>query len=117
VAIDAIRPAANVAADPRHRFEVDPALLIAAYRAARAGGPEIVGHYPSHPAGAAVPSAIDAEMAQAEGEVWLLVGGDGTIRAWRATPGGILHGRFEPTELTGSPQPRLAPVAPERHEG
>jgi len=115
--VSEIRPAINVAADPLHRFEVDPALLIATYREARAGGLDIIGHYHSHPAGEAVPSAVDAEMARAEGEIWLLAGGDGTLRAWRARRGGTLHGRFEPVELmTGSPQPLLARAVPERHE-
>ncbi|MFM6831200.1 MAG: Mov34/MPN/PAD-1 family protein, partial [Novosphingobium sp.] len=40
-------PAANIAPDPAHHFEIDPAALIAAHRAARSGGPEVVGYFHS----------------------------------------------------------------------
>lgn len=115
-----VRPAANIAAQPRHRFEIDPAVLIAAHRSARAGGPAIIGHYHSHPSGTALPSSVDAAMAQRNGELWLIVGGDGAITGWRAVmPGtsGTLHDCFEPVELTGSPQGALAPAPSGRHEG
>ena len=117
IEISAILPAANVAPEPLHRFEVDPAILIAAHRNARDGGPALVGHYHSHPAGAPVPSPVDAEMAGVEGEIWLLAGSGGAVRAWRASCGGSLHGRFEPVELFASPQAPLAPAAAERHDG
>lgn len=118
--ITQLRPASNIAAQPLHRFEIDPAVLVAAHRAARAGGPEIIGHYHSHPAGPALPSAIDAAMAQGDGEIWLIVGRDEAISGWRASkPGGPhwLHDCFEPVELTGSPQGALAPDPSGRHEG
>jgi desampylase len=89
-----IRPATNVAAHPEHRFEIDPAVLLAAYKAARTGGPAIIGHYHSHPHSLAEPSATDAEMAEKRGEYWLIVGGDGTAIAWRAEPQGPVHGCF-----------------------
>src|ERR1700761_3740037 len=47
----------NVAADPATGFEIDPASLIAAHKAARAGEPALVGHYPSHPNGSSKPPA------------------------------------------------------------
>lgn len=84
--IEAIRPAANVAADPSRHFELDPAVLIAAHRAARMGGARIVGHYHSHPGGFPVPSATDAVQAAPDGSLWLIVGG-GTARLWVAGPG------------------------------
>ena len=65
--IAAIAPAANVAPDPARHFELDPAALIAAHRAARAGGPPIIGHYHSHPSGVAVPSATDTACAPPAG--------------------------------------------------
>ena len=114
-----LRPAANIAAQPHHRFEIDPAVLIAAHRAARAGGPAIIGHYHSHPSGTASPSAIDAAMAQRNGELWLIVGSDGAITGWRAVMPGTsaaVHDCFEPMELTGSPQGALAPAPSGRHE-
>jgi proteasome lid subunit RPN8/RPN11 len=113
--VDAILPAANVADDPQHCFEIDPAVLLAAHKAARAGGPEIVGHYHSHPRGEPVPSATDAAMAQGEGEIWLIVGHDGAMRAWQARPEGSLHGRFLPIELALTDESGLAPAGAPRH--
>ena len=88
--IEAILPVANVAADARRRFEIDPAALIAAHKAARAGGPRVAGYYHSHPAGPAEPSAADRAEAVGDGRVWAIFGG-GEARFWRDTPGG-----FEP---------------------
>ena len=86
------RPATNVAADPATTFEIDPAALLAAYRAQRVGGPRLVGHYHSHPAGQAVPSACDAEAAE-PGSLWLILAG-GTARAWRAGTGNFAELRI-----------------------
>ncbi|MHA3790929.1 M67 family metallopeptidase [Sphingomonas sp. YL-JM2C] len=80
--VAALRPCANVAADPRDSFEVDPAALIGAHRAARAGGPALVGHYHSHPGGSPVPSARDAAAAE-PGSYWIIAG-SGALRAWYA---------------------------------
>lgn len=76
------RPAANVAADPLRRFEIDPAALIAAHRAARQGGLPVIGYYHSHPSGHPVPSAADCEHAGADGSVWAIVSG-GDVAFWR----------------------------------
>ena len=84
--IEAIAPAANVAADPARHFELDPAVLIAAHRAARSGGPRVIGHYHSHPSGVAIPSATDAACAMPDGTLWLIVAGE-AVRLWRAQPG------------------------------
>lgn len=70
--IDGFRPAANVAADPSTTFEIDPAALFAAHRAARAGGPSPVGCYHSHPHGPASPSARDVAGAD-PGQYWLIL--------------------------------------------
>jgi proteasome lid subunit RPN8/RPN11 len=59
-----------------------PAALIAAHRAARAGGPALVGHYHSHPGGSPVPSARDAAAAE-PGSYWIIAG-SGALRAWYA---------------------------------
>lgn len=96
--IEAILPAANVATDPARRFEIDPRVLFAANRAARAGGPEVVGHYHSHPNGRAEPSPCDAAAAVAS-ELWLILSG-GEARLFRAVPAGPVAGRFEPVGLT-----------------
>ncbi|MBA3897723.1 MAG: M67 family metallopeptidase [Sphingomonadaceae bacterium] len=75
-------PAANVAADPARRFEIDPTALFAAIRAERAGGFAILGHYHSHPGGDARPSAEDTRLAIDDGRVWVIVAG-GSFTAWR----------------------------------
>jgi proteasome lid subunit RPN8/RPN11 len=99
--ITAIRPAANVAAEPVKAFELDPAVLLAAHREARAGGAAILGHYHSHPGGLAEPSACDAAVAAGEGELWLVVA-RGQARLWRAVRGGPVHGAFAAeTMVTG----------------
>ncbi|MBJ7378145.1 M67 family metallopeptidase [Sphingobium sp.] len=96
--IEAIAPAVNVAPDPARHFELDPATLIAAHRAARSGGPKIIGHYHSHPSGIAAPSATDAACAAPDGNLWLIVGaGDATI--WRAGPGTAVNVHFTKMHL------------------
>jgi desampylase len=71
--IDDFAVAANVANDPARHFEIDPVVLIAAFRAARNGGPQIVGYFHSHPNGIAEPSATDHAMAAPDGAIWLIV--------------------------------------------
>ena len=80
------RPAANVAPDPARHFELDPAALLAAHKAARAGGPAIMGHYHSHPGGCPEPSATDAACAAPDGSLWLILG-RGKARLWIASMG------------------------------
>jgi proteasome lid subunit RPN8/RPN11 len=46
--------------------------LIAAHRAARSGGPLLIGHYHSHPGGDATPSARDMAAAQ-PGLYWIIL--------------------------------------------
>ena len=91
---------ANVADDPARRFEIDPAVLIAAHRAARQGGPVILGSYHSHPGGSVEPSACDAGLANPDGSLWLILSPP-AYGLWRAGETG-LHGRFlaETIELT-----------------
>lgn len=76
------RPAANVAAQPLRRFEIDPAVLLQAHRDARGGGPELLGYYHSHPAGHPVPSATDCEHASGDGRAWAIVA-KGEVAFWR----------------------------------
>lgn len=115
--VQRIVPAANVAAEPMHGFEIDPATHIALLRSLRedhaedriAGsrilgprrvGPSIVGHWHSHPNGRPEPSATDAAMIHDPGLVWLIsaVDADGHARpprAFRPLP----EGRFEPMAI------------------
>jgi len=87
---------ANVAADPTIMFEIDPASLIAAHKAARAGGPALVGHYHSHPNGSAEPSARDAAAAMGDGALWLILTDTGG-RLWRTRA----VGAFEEVAIEG----------------
>lgn len=75
-------PAANVAEDPARRFEIDPLALLAAHKAARAGGPQVLGYYHSHPDGHPVPSATDCEHSSGDGRVWAIVAA-GEVTFWR----------------------------------
>lgn len=89
--IESALACANVASDPRRAFEIDPVALIAAHRAARHGGPAVIGHYHSHPSGRAIPSPRDAEAAMGDGALWLIMTAH-EARLWRtAAPGA-----FEP---------------------
>lgn len=88
----------NVAKDPLRHFEIDPADLIAAERAMRAGGQAICGYYHSHPSGSVSPSKTDAEMAASDGRIWLIINGK-EAAAWRALANGEIYGRFEPITL------------------
>lgn len=89
----------NVASDPASAFEIDPARLIAAHRAARAGGPPILGCYHSHPGGPPLPSARDAAAAAPDGAIWIIVAGRNT-GCYRAVEEGRYHGRFDAVALT-----------------
>jgi proteasome lid subunit RPN8/RPN11 len=71
--IEAAEACANVAAEPARAFEIDPAALFAAYRRARGGEAQIIGHYHSHPSGEAMPSARDAAQAMGDGALWLIL--------------------------------------------
>lgn len=76
------RPCANVAADPLRQFELDPAALFAAHRAARAGGPELLGYFHSHPNGHPRPSAVDCDHASGDNRAWAIVA-NGCVSFWR----------------------------------
>jgi len=74
--------AANVHPHPLHHFEIDPAALIAAHKAARAGGAQMLGYWHSHPNGRAEPSAEDRAAASGDGRLWAIVA-SGAISVWR----------------------------------
>jgi proteasome lid subunit RPN8/RPN11 len=75
-------PTANVAEDRTRHFEIDPQALVDAHRAARVGGPQVIGYYHSHPGGPAAPSTTDREQAAHDGSVWAIVG-EGGVAFWR----------------------------------
>jgi proteasome lid subunit RPN8/RPN11 len=96
--IESVVIATNIADDPKRCFVIDPAVQFAAHRAARTGGPQIVGCFHSHPDGADTPSAADAAGALVHGW-WWLIAGHARLSAYRVQDGGPLHGRFEPVML------------------
>src|SRR3546814_2216633 len=69
--IDAAQPCRNVALAPADSFEIDPAALLAAHKATRAGGPAIAGCYHSQPCGPAEPSARDRSEEHTSGTQFL----------------------------------------------
>ncbi len=88
----------NVADNPERHFEIDPAVLIAAERAARCDGPDILGYFHSHPTGNTEPSTTDAKNAAPDGRIWLILNGS-EASAWRAVEDGEIFDRFEPISL------------------
>jgi len=92
--IESLHPAANVHPDTARHFEIDPRALVAAHRTARSGGPQVLGHYHSHPSGPPEPSATDRAHASGDGRVWAIIA-EGRIGWWRDAPAG-----FEPLSYT-----------------
>jgi desampylase len=90
--VEAAQSTANVAANPATTFEIDPRALLAAHKAARLGGPKLVGCYHSHPSGSATPSVHDQAAAE-PGSLWLIMT-QINARFWRASS----HA-FEPLDL------------------
>jgi desampylase len=86
-AVETVQRCANVSDTPATRFEIDPAALIAAHKAERAGGAKLIGHYHSHPGGACGPSEADRAEALDAGRFWLIVAGEGLGVWWVVAPG------------------------------
>jgi predicted GIY-YIG superfamily endonuclease/proteasome lid subunit RPN8/RPN11 len=72
----------NVHPAPATHFEIDPQALIDAHRAARSGGPQVLGYFHSHPVGEAAPSATDRDCAAGDGRIWAIIAGN-DVRCWR----------------------------------
>lgn len=85
--ITAAVPTRNIHPAPETHFEIDPQALIDAHRAARAGGPPVLGYFHSHPLGAAEPSVTDRAAASGDGRVWAIIAGDDEkgwdVRFWK----------------------------------
>ncbi|MDJ0643814.1 MAG: M67 family metallopeptidase [Erythrobacter sp.] len=86
--IVSILPAENVHPNPRTHFEIDPQVLIGAYKSERAGGPDVIGYYHSHPLGNGLPSDTDRASSARDGKVWAIIGYDG-LRFWVDAPDGF----------------------------
>jgi proteasome lid subunit RPN8/RPN11 len=91
--IESASPAANVAENRRIHFEIDPLALLAAHKAARRGGPQVLGYYHSHPTGHPVPSATDCEHSTGDSRVWAIIS-DSEVAFWRDNANG-----FAPLDL------------------
>ncbi len=70
--IGRIAESANLAAEPRRHFEIDPRLQLALQRQLRGGPERIVGVYHSHPDGPAQPSETDRDRAYDRDLIWLI---------------------------------------------
>jgi len=108
VEVTALAPSANLAADPAHRFEIDPALRLRLQKELRDSEQDIVGLYHSHPDGPAAPSATDQRMAWEPELIWLIaaVRADG-VAAFRAYRLADTDGSFKEIALA-----QAAPTAP-----
>src|SRR6478736_4541286 len=87
--IEQAKPARNVHPTPQTHFEIDPQALIDAHRAARDGGPRVLGYYHSHPTGRAEPSATDRAQASGDGRIWAIAAGD-DVTFWRDDEDGFV---------------------------
>ena len=93
-------PAQNTHPEPRRFFEIDPKAQFDTLRGVRQSGETILGHYHSHPAGPARPSARDLAEANDPELAWLVIdplagevaaflpktGDDGKITEFQAIP-------------------------------
>ena len=68
-----VMPVPNVAQRPAYRYAMDPAGQIAALRAMREAGEELLAIYHSHPASPAAPSTIDIAEAGYPDAVYLII--------------------------------------------
>lgn len=94
VAVTGLAPSRNLA-DAEDAFEIDIAMQLALQRRLRGRGEAVVGVWHSHPAGAPVPSARDAEGAWEAGLAWLITSDEETT-AWLALGDGA---GFAPARL------------------
>lgn len=92
--ITAFASARNIHPAPESHFEIDPQALIDAHRAMREGGPDVIGYFHSHPAGAPEPSATDCDQAARDGSIWAIMAGR-DLRFFVAGESG-----FEPLSFT-----------------
>jgi proteasome lid subunit RPN8/RPN11 len=84
--ISEVVPVPNISDTPRRAFAVDPQKQFEILRAVRGTSQRVIGHYHSHPNGAAVPSQHDLAMAHDPEAIWIVVGAVG-IRAFQHPEG------------------------------
>lgn len=86
--IDEVRAAANLAENRHVHFEIDPVVLLAAHKEARAGGPEVMGYYHSHPTRICVPSATDRQHSTGDSRIWAIIA-ESEVAFWRDNANGF----------------------------
>ena len=90
----------NIAAEPRHRFEVDPGLRLRLQRQARERCERVIGVFHSHPGGEPAPSETDRASIWEPDLIWLITGVHdgvaGQTKAFMADPAGT---GFRPLEM------------------
>lgn len=119
--VEQVLPARNERSDSRHnRYVIPPRAVLAAERAAREKGLEVLGYYHSHPDHPAVPSDFDRDNAW-PGVSYLILaveaGRPAAARSWRLAadrrrfeeeevgePGGGLRSYPAPPKLQGAPR-------------
>lgn len=78
-------PAANVASDPLHYYEMEAAALSRHLPGLEREGLELLGFYHSHPTGDPIPSPSDVAKATYPGTAYVIVGlkyGEARLAAW-----------------------------------
>jgi proteasome lid subunit RPN8/RPN11 len=97
IAVNDILFSVNVSeSDPRQSFEIDPALYIKLQKQARAGGPDVVGVWHSHPGGQPEPSTTDKMLSVEKNWVWLIT----SASEQETQTKGYLTGSDTPNEFT-----------------
>ncbi|MBK9131584.1 MAG: M67 family metallopeptidase [Gammaproteobacteria bacterium] len=86
-------PVANISPRPEHRYAMDPAGQIAALRAMRESGEDLLAIYHSHPVSPAAPSSIDIAEAGYPDTTYLIISlntkGVLEMRGFRIRAGGV----------------------------
>ena len=100
-------PAANVAADPRTRYRIDPEEQLEIFERLEDRGEEIAGFYHSHPRGPPRPSATDVDAATWSDRSYLIISLEPfTVGSWRWRSGGS-GGESEPDDDGGFERERI----------
>jgi len=88
-------PSPNLSHQPEKAFEIDPALIIHHQKNCRGGALKIIGHYHSHPNGAAEPSSHDQDQNYDEALIWVIISvtkdGAQDINAFATHDGQLAH--------------------------
>lgn len=87
-------PITNIAADPKHYFELDHAAFVRAMFQIQRQGLRLVGIYHSHPAGDPIPSAADIAHAHYPDVEYLIIGMGKSrprVATWQISRQGVVN--------------------------